>query len=123
MDVCEFIRKSEVPTDKKVTHPRTVVAYWPEKIANPCRTRITAGGDQLAHDGETSADSAAMSTIKIHQNSALSTPGARYTVADAGNMHLASKSKEAQYVRFKLKQIPVSIQEQCQLLALVDPQG
>ena len=64
-----------------------------------------------------------MSTIKIHQNSVLSTPNARYTVADAGNMYLASTLKDAQYVRFKLKQIPMSIQKQYQLQSLVDPQG
>ena len=64
-----------------------------------------------------------MSTIKIHQNSVLSTPGARYTVADAGNMYLASTLKDAQYVRFKLKQIPISIQNQYHLQPLVDPQG
>ena len=92
-----------------MTCPRTVVACRPEKIANPHRTRITAGGDQSSCDGETSTDSAAISTIKIHQNSVLSTPNARYTVADAGNMYLASTLKEAQYVRFKLKQIPMSI--------------
>ena len=58
VDVCKFIKKGNVPVGKKVTHPRTVVAHRPEKIANPCRTRITAGGDQLPHDGDTSADSA-----------------------------------------------------------------
>ena len=76
MDVCEFIQKTDVPANKKVTYPRTVVAYRPEKIDNPHRTRMTAGGDQLDYDGETSANSASMATIKIHQNSVLSTPGA-----------------------------------------------
>ena len=75
------------------------------------------------HVSHSSADSAAMSTTKIHQNSVLSTPQARYTVADAGNMYLASYLKDAQYIRFKLKQIPKSIQAQYQLHTLVDPQG
>ena len=74
MDVCQFIKKEEVPKHKKVTYPRTVVAYRPEKVDNPYRTRITAGGDQLDYDGETSTNSASMTTIKIHQNSVLSTP-------------------------------------------------
>ena len=72
------------------------------KINNPYRTRITAGGDQLDYDGETSTNSASMSTIKIHQNSVLSTPNAKYTTADAGNMYLASMLREPQYLRFKL---------------------
>ena len=64
-----------------------------------------------------------MSTIKIHQNSVLSTPGAKYTVADAGNMYLASKLKQVQYMRFKITEIPTSIQEQYNLGPLVDPAG
>ena len=102
MDVIEFIHKSEVPANKKVTYPRTVVAYRPEKIDNPNRTRITAGGDRLDYDGETSTNSASMPTIKIHQNSVLSTKNAYYATADAGNMCLCSKFRDPQYVRFKL---------------------
>ena len=84
MDVCEFIPKKEVPSNKKVTYPRTVVAYRPEKVDNPYRTRITAGGDRLDYQGETSTNSASMTTIKIHQNSVLSTPNAKYATSDAG---------------------------------------
>ena len=99
------------------------MAYRPEKIDNPYRTRITGGRDQLDYDGETSTNSASMSTIKIHQNSVLSTPNAKYTVADAGNMYLASKLKQVQYMRFKLTQIPMSIQNKYNLASLVDPTG
>ena len=123
MDVCKFLPKSDIPKHKKVTYPRTVVAYRPEKIDNPYRTRITAGGDQLDYDGETSTNSASMTTIKIHQNSVLSTAGTRYTTADAGNMYLASMLREPQYVRFKLRQVPQSIQEQYQLQDIVDNAG
>ena len=123
MDVCEFIKKTDIPTNKKVTYPRTVVAYRPEKVDNPYRTRITAGGDQLDYDGETSTNSASMTTIKIHQNSVLSTPNARYTVADAGNMYLASTLREPQYVRFKLRQIPKDFQEKYRLNSFVDHAG
>ena len=64
-----------------------------------------------------------MSTIKIHQNSVLSTPGAKYTVSDAGNMYLASKLKQEQYMQFKITQIPQSIQDKYNLAPLVDPGG
>jgi len=123
MDVCEFIQESDVPSNKRVTYPRTVVAYRPEKIDNPYRTRITAGGDQLDYDGETSTNSASMATIKIHQNSVLSTAGAKYTTADAGNMYLCSQLREPQFVRFKLKQIPISIQEKYELHKIVNSAG
>ena len=65
MDVCNFIPKSAIPKQKKITYPRTVVAYRPEKVDNPYRTRITAGGDKLDYDGKTSTNSASMTTIKI----------------------------------------------------------
>jgi len=99
------------------------VAYRPEKIENPYRTRITGGGDQLDYEGETSTNSASMLTIKIHQNSVLSTLGARYTVTNAGNMYLASKLKHVEYMRFKITQIPKSIQDKYKLAPLVDPAG
>ena len=123
MDVCKFIPRQAIPKHKKITYPRTVVAYRPEKIDNPYRTRITAGGDQLDYDGKTSTNSASMTTIKIHQNSVLSTAGARYTTADARNMYLASMLREPQYVRFKLRQVPQTIQEKYQLHTLVDNLG
>ena len=62
-----------------------------------------------------------MTTIKIHQNSVLSTPGAFYTTADAGNMYLASKLKHVQYMQFKITQTPKSIQDKYKLAPLVDP--
>ena len=39
MDVCEFIKKSDVPMGKKVTYPRTVVAYrnrWKYYLGKCC---------------------------------------------------------------------------------------
>ena len=102
MNVCTFIHKSEVPQGQKVTYPRTVVAHRPEKIKNPDRTRITAGGNQLEYDSEAATRSASYPTIKLHWNSVLSAALARYAVADAGNMYLESLLKTPQYVRFKL---------------------
>jgi hypothetical protein len=64
-----------------------------------------------------------MATIKIHQNSVLSTPGARYTTTDAGNMYLCSQLREPQFVRFRLREIPTSIQERYELHKIVDYTG
>merc|ERR1711884_368599 len=122
MNVLEFIHKLEVPKDQKVTYPRIVVAYRPEKD-DPFRTRMTGGGDRLDYDGETSTNSASMTTIKIHQNSVLSTPGAFYTTADAGNMYLASMLRRYQYMRIKLDLIPLSIQLAYDLASKVDADG
>ena len=68
MDVCKFIPKWQVPRNKKVTKPRTVCAFRPEKLDNPCRTRITAGGHLLDYDGETATNSASMETANSRQD-------------------------------------------------------
>ena len=49
--------------------------------------------------------------------------GARYCVADAGKMYLVSKLRKPQYVRFKLWQIPKSIQDKYNLEKFVDKTG
>ena len=123
MDVCKFTPKWQAPKDKKVTQPRTVCAFRPEKIDNPCRTQITAGGHPLDCDGETATNSASMETVKIPLNSVLSTSGARLSTLDVKMMHLESLLKDPQHMRFKLSQIPDDFQRQCNLHALADGQG
>ena len=66
MDVLQFIRKADIPANEKVAHPRMVVAHRPEKVGAEHQTRFTGGGDQLDYEGETSTNSASMTTIKIH---------------------------------------------------------
>eukprot|EP00536_Pseudo-nitzschia_multiseries_P019208 jgi/Psemu1/59513/gm1.59513_g len=53
--------------------------------ADPYRTRITAGGDQLEYHREVSTRTASMETIKTHWNSVVSTPGAKYCKGDISN--------------------------------------
>ena len=123
MDVCKFTPKWQAPKNEKVTKPRTVCAFRPEKIDNPHRTQIIAGGHPLNHDGETATNSASMETAKILLNSALSTPGARLSTSDVKMMHLESLLKDPQCMRFKLSQIPKDFQEQCHLHAPADDNG
>ena len=52
-----------------------------------------------------------MSTIKIHQNSVISDPNAKYCTADISNMYLESLLNDPQFVRFKLAHIPPAIQD------------
>ena len=118
MDMLEFIRKSQVPPDKKVTHPRCAVAVRPEKD-EPLRTRITAGGDRLQHDGETMVNTASMETIKCHWNSVLSSPGAKCCAGDVSSMCLCSAPPDAQLVRFKAELIPPRAAEHRNLQGLI----
>ena len=50
-----------------------------------------------------------METIKVHWNSTVSTPNARYCSADISNMYLCSELPDAQYVKFPVSQIPLEI--------------
>ena len=112
-----------MPPGEKVACPRTVVDHGQEKIDDPWRTRITAGGDKLDHNGETVVNSADCVCIKCHWNSVLSSPGHRCSTMDAGNMHLESKLPKSGCVGFKPSQMPVAIQVQCNLQDLVNEKG
>ena len=50
-----------------------------------------------------------METFKILLNSTISTEGARLVTGDISNMYLESFLKNAEYVRFKVDQIPENI--------------
>ena len=68
--------KRGVPKGEKATRPRAAADHRPEKIDNPWRTRVTAGGDRLDYEGETAVNSAGHTDIKCHWNSVLSSPAA-----------------------------------------------
>ena len=76
-DTMKFIKKSEIPQNKKVTYARFCCDIRPQKDETH-RTRMTAGGDRLEYEGKTSTETASLETIKMHLNSVISTPGAQY---------------------------------------------
>ena len=80
-DTIFFIKKSEIPKDrlKDVTYGRIVVSYRPQKEEKN-RARLTAGGDRINYPFETSAPTCSLPTIKMHFNSVLSTPGAKFDI-------------------------------------------
>ena len=61
----------------------------------------TCGGDRLDYDGDVTAHTASMETIKCHWNSVLSTPNAKYATGDISNMYLMSLLPDAEFVRFR----------------------
>lgn len=60
-----------------------------------------------------------METIKLHWNSVLSTPGAKYCTGDISNMYLMSLLPDAEYVRFRYDLIPPRIIDYYNLDSLV----
>ena len=81
-----FIAKSKVPPGRTVTYARIVCTVRPEKQETN-RNCITCGGNLiLDYSGHISTETASLKTFKIHINSVVSTPGAKYMTMDISNM-------------------------------------
>ena len=109
LDVLEWIYKADVPRGKKVTYPRYVVDYRPEKD-EPYHTHITCGGNLLDYFvGNVTTHTASMETIKCHWNSVLSTRNAQYCTADILKMYLCSMLPDSEYICFQAHLVPQEI--------------
>ena len=121
-DTFHFIHKKDVPQDKKVTYARFVcdIRLQKDKIN---RTRLTVGGNLLEYEGKTSTESASLETIKIHLNSTISTPDAKYAAADIGNFYTNSKLKTSEYMKIHISMIPQEIINEYDVMKLVAIDG
>jgi hypothetical protein len=113
-----FIPVSAVPKDRKVTYGRIVVSIRPQKDEVE-RTRLTVGGNLIEYPGDVSTKTADLTTAKIHFNSVLSTPGAKFMGIDLKNFYLNTPMDRYEYMRLPIAIIPDEIIEQYQLLPLV----
>ena len=86
-DTCKFIHKKDVPTDRKATYIRVVVADRPRKT-EPRRTRLTVGGDRVNCPGEVSTKTSDIITAKILFNSVISTENGRFMTMDIKDFYL-----------------------------------
>jgi hypothetical protein len=79
-----FIRQDQVPRDrmKDTTYGLITCLVRPEKIDEPNRTRLVAGGDQVHYPGDAGTPTADLLTVKLLINSIISTPGARFMTRD-----------------------------------------
>eukprot|EP00536_Pseudo-nitzschia_multiseries_P009491 jgi/Psemu1/23324/gm1.23324_g len=103
-----------VPHVKLARYPWYTVADRPKK-ADPYRTHITAEGGRHTYDGNVTAHTARIETIKLHWNSVVSTPRARYCTGYFSNVYLRSSLEDPKYVRFEWDLIPPRIIEAYQL--------
>ena len=94
-----------IPKDQVVTYARIVVDYRPQK-KDPNRVRITAGGNLINYPFELTTRTADITTSKIMWNSTISTRGARYMCADAGNFYLATPLDRPEYMRIPVELVP-----------------
>jgi hypothetical protein len=101
-----FISHSEIPSHKRPTYARIVSEIRPQKKEEPHRVRITAGGNLIHYPHDKSQPTADLSTVKLHINSTISTPGAKYLCLDIKNMYLMSQMPDAEYMFIPVDLIP-----------------
>ena len=70
------------------------------------------GGDRIEYDGNLSTPTAGIATVKIHLNSTISTPGARYSTIDIKDFYLGTPMSEYKYMRIPIGMIPQVIIDQ-----------
>ena len=97
---------------KKATYARWVADIREQKEETH-RVRMTAGGNLLegTYKGETSTETAAINTVKIHTNHIISSPGAKCLATDIGNMYLNTVLDSPEYIRIHITMIPDEILE------------
>ena len=92
-----FIEHTLKPANKKATYCRVVATDRPQKEVKK-RVRLTVGGDRIEYDGDLSTPTAGLTTVKIHLNSTISTPGARYSIIDINDFYLGTPMLEYEYM-------------------------
>lgn len=70
---------------------------------------MTEGGNQINYDGEVRTPTADVTTVKVHVNSTISTPNARYATGDLDNPFLGTPMTRKEYMVIPLSLIPEEI--------------
>ena len=96
----DFIYKSEVPLDRRVTYATYVLDYRPLKDEQ-YRIRITVGGDRLTYLDDAGSPTANLMETKILINSTISDAkhGARFMSADIKDYFMATPIEQAEYMK------------------------
>jgi hypothetical protein len=103
------------PKNQPPTYAKVVVAYHPQ-MEDPHQIRITAGGNLMNYPGELTTCTANMTTAKLHWNSILNTPKARYMCLNIGNFYLTAMLDCYKYMKMPLRFSPPWIITQYDLL-------
>ena len=113
-----FIPHSAKPPDRISSYCRTVCSINMNK-SETHRVRLTYGGDRSDYDFEVSTPTADITTVKLHFNSILSTPGAKHMTLDLKNFYLNTPMERFEYMRIPIAIIPPIIIKHYDLLPLI----
>ena len=117
----DFIHKTEVPTNKKVTYANFICNYQPLKT-EPHRVRLTVGGDKLYRPYDAGYPAASLLETKLILNSTIpdAKKGARFLSADLKDNFLASPMEENEYMRIQARYFSDDIRLQYDIESLID---
>ncbi len=96
--------------------------YRPEKD-DPNRTRMTVGGNQIFFPGDVSTPTVELLTLKMHLNSVISTPGARYCTFDIKDFYLMKPMEQPEFMHMKLSDLPEDFVKLYNLTNMTDGNG
>ena len=124
-DTIFFIPRHMVPRERTrdVTYGLITCLIRPEKVDEPNRTRLVAGGDRVHYPFDAGTPTADLLTVKLLINSVISTPGARFFTMDIKNFYLNTPMARYEYMRLKLADMPTDIVDHYNLRNVATPDG
>jgi hypothetical protein len=120
-----FIHKNQVPEDRArdVTYGLITTLVRPEKINEPNRTRLVAGGDRVHYPGNAGTPTTDLLTVKLLINSIISTKGARFMTMDIKDFYLNTPMTCFEYMRLHIADMPEDVIAQYNLCKKATPDG
>jgi hypothetical protein len=102
--------KADIPRErwKDITYAKFVCKEKPNK-KEIHQTRLTVGGDRINYPGNCGTPTTDMLLVKIHLNSVISTPGAKYACFEVKNFYLNTPMDRPEYVHIKIEDVPDEI--------------
>ncbi len=120
-----FIKKYQVPRDraKDVTYGLITTLIRPEKLDEPNRTRLVAGGNRVHYPGDAGTPTADLLTIKLFLNSIISTPNAKFMTMDIKDFYLNTPMAWYEYMQLRLADMPKDVIAHYKLNNIATPEG
>ena len=112
---CFFIHRKKVPQGAKVTYSRIVCDIRSHKKITYI-VKLTVVGYKLTFDGPVSNPTSDLTTSKLHWNTVLLTPGAKYLVVDIKNFYLKNPMSKHEYYNISLIMIHQDIIDKYNLM-------
>jgi hypothetical protein len=109
-----FIANNALPAGRTATYYNPQVRIKEKPTGTEYRVRGTCGGDKVDYPGAVSSQTAAMSTIKLLLNAAVS-EDADWCTTDIRDFYLGTPLPRTEYMRIKLSQIPARTQKKYNL--------